>query len=599
MAYSTESTPIPEIREDKHGTSPAYLLKWTNTEITKTYVHSAAQLRSCIQENNSSNRHLLVVRGLPVDHGVALKEVTDIDASFIEAHAGRRSYRSLRARTNAAWAYYDYPELVRQSSAPNDGTQRTATYDLVGHPPTYMISAAGDSIMLCRASIWLSEKAHILYLDRATWEDPESGVSRRRYKAYTAEKMPNENGVSTITMQVNANGDVTPLGDEIPSLETLLYDSLQDGCSGREDLTKLLEELAIRKWDDFFEALSLSLTMGSAETTALFLQALSCLERNLDVSRRRHKMRQRSIDTRPDTYALPDVKSQSSTTEWEALLSRLNRQVQVLSHLTPVVSNAEMPVRRPSAGTNADAGFGISSAGGHGEKHDWRSRNNYNTTTVTSSTLDENQRSLNRVAYLGGVLLPFSVVSGILSIEEPYGPSNSQFWIFWAVTAPLTLITLGVIYADSIRKAQVWVEVAASGKSDSDTNSDLESYSISGRILTDVEQAVPITGRMTEPVTVSLVEGASRVEVDEGEGGGGVSGEPDIMVEKRWKNASAIDANVEAEWTKKKKWRKEELGWAGACATMFQVYKLKKGVPPRHLRHSYKRDGLLGRARTN
>ncbi|RWA06051.1 hypothetical protein EKO27_g9044 [Xylaria grammica] len=412
---------MPEISEGEEGGSLPCLLKWTDAEMTKTHVQGAAQLRSCIQENGSATRHLLVFHGLPVDCGAVLREAAGVDASFIEAHAVHRSS----------------PDARQQKPAPND---------LVGEPPTYtMASAAGDSVVLCRASMWLSEQAHILCLDRPTWDDPKSGVSRRRYKAYTIERMPNGDGISTITMQMDSNGNMTPLGDEIPSLEMMLYDSLQDGC---EDLVELLEELAISKWDDFFEALSLDLPRSSAETTALFSRAMGYLERNLDVSRRRHRIRQRGSDTRPDIYSFSDAKSQSTTTEWEALLSRLNRRVQLFGHLTATVLKAETP--------SADAGLGISSAGSRGEKHNCKPRNNnYSNTPAAPSPSDENQRSLNRVAYLGGVLLPFSVVSGILAIEDPYGPSDAQFWIFWAVTIPLTLLTLGVIYADSIRKVQV------------------------------------------------------------------------------------------------------------------------------------------------
>ncbi|KAI0427002.1 hypothetical protein F5Y09DRAFT_317255 [Xylaria sp. FL1042] len=631
MGYATESTPTPGTDAeggDGYGTSSAYLLKWTDTEIARTIIHSAAQLTSCIQEHSNSSRQLLVFHGLPVDLGVALKEAIDIDASFIEAHAGRRSYRPQKAKVKAAWAHYDYPELVYRSTVCNDGQQRTTSRDLVGEPPTYTASATGDSIMLCRASIWLSEKAQILFLDRAPWEDPNSEVSRGRYKAYAAEGMPDENGVSMVAMQIDPDGNVTALGDEIPSLETMLYENLRDTCSGHEDLLELLEELVLAKWDDFFEVLSVNLPVGSTETTALLSQALGCLERNLDVSRRWYKTRRRPVDAPLETQALLDAKPQPTTTEWEALLSRLSRRAQLLSHLTPTLA---VPSNyKASAQTNGDAGFGVLATGGYGGKCDCKSKknnnsgSNYYNSNGTPSTPGENQRALNRVAYLGGVLLPFSVVSGILAIEEPYGPGGSQFWIFWAVTVPLTLVTLGVIYADSIRKVQVWVEVtaAASGKSNS-SGSDTDSV-VSGRLpqqqqqqqqqrRTDVEQAVPRMSRFAEPRTfvefvdvgdvASEHEGGEGAETDEGEEGEEEGEpEPDMIVEKRWKNTPDAGED-EGQWARKKKkkmkWRKEELGWVGACATLFQVYKLKKGVPPKHLRHRDSRNGLPRRGRTN
>ncbi|KAI1351903.1 hypothetical protein F5Y01DRAFT_281488 [Xylaria sp. FL0043] len=627
--YSSESTPTPGPATeggDRHGTSSAYLLKWTDTEIAKTIIHSVTHLKSWIQEHSNSPRQLLVFHGLPVDYGVALKEVTDIDASFIEAHTGRRSYRPRKAKIKAAWVHFDYPELVYRSTVYDDGQQKTTSHDLVGEPPTYMASATGDSIMLCRASVWLSERAQILFLDRAPWEDPKSEVARGRYKAYTTEGIPDENGISMVTMQIDTDGNVRALGDEIPSLETMLYENLRDACSGHEDLLELLEELVITKWDDFFEALSVNLPVDSAETTALFSQALGCLERNLDVSRRWHKMRRRSVDTALETQTIIDTSPQPAATEWEALLSRLSRRAQLLRHLTPT---AAIPSKKPAcAQTNGDPGFGISS-GGCNCKCDCKPKKNNNrsggggnyynsngTPASSSTPADENQRALNRVAYLGGVLLPFSVVSGILAIEEPYGPGGPQFWIFWAVTVPLTLVTLGVIYADSIRKVQVWVEVttaSASGKSSSggsDTDSVLPGV-VPQRLQVDVEQAVPLANRIAQPrVFTEFVDvGDVASEREDGAADTDEEGEeeeeeeePDMIVEKRWKNTPTDAGEDGDQWARKKnnkmKWRKEELGWAGACATLFQLYKLKKGVPPRHLRHRDSRNGLPRRART-
>ncbi|KAI0466340.1 hypothetical protein F4859DRAFT_497802 [Xylaria cf. heliscus] len=588
--YSTESTPTRVTGaedEDRHDrisqkhqaapneTTPAYLLKWTDTEATKTRIDSVAQLRSCIREDRNSMRHLFIFHGLPVDYGMALQGALDIDPSFIEAHVGRRSYRPLR-RPKAAWAHHDYPELVCQSSI-LDSRRHEGTYrDLVGKPPTFLTSSSGDSVMLCRASIWLSEKAHILFLDRAPWVNSTSGVSRRRYKAWAAEKMPDEEGISTVTMQIDVNGNTTPLGDEIPDLETMLCDNLQDNCSSQEDVLVLLEELAINKWGDFFETLDTDQSVSLANSATLFSQMSGSLERNLDVSRRRHKIKPHSTEAPPDMYTPAESKLQSTTTtEWEALLSRLSRRVQLSSHLSPAHTHMKMLVPRPNAETDAVAGLG---ADGQSNDCDYRSRN-YNTGMNSAAPPDENQRSLNRVAYLGGVLLPFSIVSGILAIEEPFGPGNSQFWIFWAVTVPLVLLTLGVIYADSIRKAEVWIEVTAASSSGKSDPEDTDGLPGGIPTLPDVEQALPISGRLTEPVALSFVDD---------DAGNADAKEPNRIVEKRWRNSLAFNdtrpGHGEGHWAAKKRWRKEELGWMGAFATMFQLYKLKAGVPPERLR---------------
>jgi hypothetical protein len=260
-----------------------------------------------------------------------------------------------------------------------------------------------------------------------------SGVSRRRYKSYTSQGgIPDSNGISQLVMTIDADGTTTTLGEEIPSLETLLYENLRDGCDGgREDLVDFLEELMINQWSVFYETLEFDET-ESESTAPLFWQVLDCLERNLDGAMQKDKMRSHilyarlGIDIdRPDTHR----KLLSTTAEWEALLSRVSRRAQLLSHLRPV----EMPKQPPhDAELDVDVDGGTSS-GNRGEY------NNYNNPRTTTANLeDENKRSLNRVTYLGGVLLPFSVVSGILAISEPYGPGGPHFWILWAAAVPLT-----------------------------------------------------------------------------------------------------------------------------------------------------------------
>ncbi|KAF4441971.1 hypothetical protein FACUT_2378 [Fusarium acutatum] len=83
---------------------------------------------------------------------------------------------------------------------------------------------------------------------------------------------------------------------------------------------------------------------------------------------------------------------------------------------------------------------------------------------------DSNSRSLDRIAYLGGLLLPLTVVSGILSIESSYGPEGKSFWVFWLASGLSSLLAILIIYADHLRTLDVWMEVAASEILDLDHN---------------------------------------------------------------------------------------------------------------------------------
>ncbi|KAI1110021.1 hypothetical protein F5Y14DRAFT_430297 [Nemania sp. NC0429] len=632
---------------EREMNAPAHLLRWTgdDDDATRTNIHDAAQLRAQLQEEaegvHARPRHLFIFHGLPVAYGAVLREAGGVDAGFVAAHAGRRRYygpSSQTAGSVVAWAHFDYPELFVRRLAPapaastfderRRGGEDGDGDDLLGAAPAYATSGVGDGVAFCRASVWISGKGHVLLLDGAAWENAKAG-SAGRHRAYDGtEKTPDGNGVvPVVAAEIDAAGPRNAPGDETPSFETLLVDGLRGGCAGSddpEDLVEMIGEIAVRKWDEFFEALGVDWTFafgegGEAEVgiAAPFAQMLRCLERNLGVSRLRRGIGRRPVD------ASLDARSGALTMEWEALLSRLDRRAHLLRHLKPVVA-VSVPARRPSAETKpSTAGSGVGILSGVGAHDDdvrsYKSRKSayaYNADmTTAASAREESQRSLNRVAYLGGVLLPFTVVSGILAIQAPFGPGNPQFWIFWAVSVPLVLATLGIVYADSIRKVEVWVEVAAAASSTSDDAH--ENNNNAGRSeqvvlpIVDVEQGVagvPMS-RIFKPASLSPelefepstrfqgLRGLMRLgeeaeddvegeEEGEGEGGGeGIQGEQGTFIEKLWQTHAPRDTGSGPEFHRTrrgrgKKWRKEELGWMGAFATMFRVYKLKKGVRP-------------------
>jgi hypothetical protein len=152
---------------------------------------------------------------------------------------------------------------------------------------------------------------------------------------------------------------------------------------------------------------------------------------------------------------------------------------------------------------------------------------------------DANARSLDRIAYLGGLLLPLTVVSGILSIESSYGPEGSSFWVFWLASGLCSILALLVIYADHLRTLDVWMEVAASEILDLDHNKRFEAnrtprrreYHSSG----DPERG--------EAKLTTASDGGVYVVQHRGDG------------------------------TRGRMWRRRELGWAGAMKKMCGWYR--------------------------
>lgn len=69
-------------------------------------------------------------------------------------------------------------------------------------------------------------------------------------------------------------------------------------------------------------------------------------------------------------------------------------------------------------------------------------------------------RALDRISYLGGLLLPITVVSSVLAIEGDYGPEGNNFWVFWVASAVASVVAIGLIHVDQVRGVEVWREVA-------------------------------------------------------------------------------------------------------------------------------------------
>lgn len=194
-------------------------------------------------------------------------------------------------------------------------------------------------------------------------------------------------------------------GAEASSFEEDLWDALASvGGSGGVSVEETLGELVYGRWADFLAGLGLGPDRAQGPATSLW-RAMAALERNLDEARALARQG-RLLDA-------------VGPTAWGDLLQRLHARM----HLRPAAAP-----QQPRAPADAEAEL-------------------------------INERSLNRIAYLGGVLLPVTVVAGVLSIEGDYGPAGARFWVFWVAGLAASLAALLVIYADELRSLEVWLEV--------------------------------------------------------------------------------------------------------------------------------------------
>ncbi|KAK6955082.1 hypothetical protein Daesc_002712 [Daldinia eschscholtzii] len=533
-------------QEDLRG--PAYALEWTENQhrCSRRHFASAEKLRADIQGQGEApqrpepRRRLLVLHRLSVDYTRALTDLLDIDADFIDAHIGRLSYRPLVRRrkadgaaTRARFACFEYPELVSMPKGlPADVKRallaRSARVedddDIAREPPLYAISDE-KAVMFCRASLWKCAKADVLLLDR-------------------------------------------PVDDEIPSFESLLYSSLSEEWNGDPsndvDIRSLVQDLVVHQWSGFFDAVASNISSSAHQTTALYWQAQESLERNLNSA----ELHERLFETSGTTY--------SSKSDWESLLSRLNRHVTLLSHLAPIStqppnSNANTPsTSSPPLEKQPVYTRGVPPTELIPRRH--RTTRSGNGTVAADN---QNKHALDRVSYMGGILLPLSIVSSILSMSDPFSPTGPMFYVFWAVAVPLVFVAVLVIYADSIRKAEVWIEVASDSNSDSNSTNNTSASTTEEKPERDLEgQSDPYVGALGLTALGKGNENEGEEEEGEEEGVGSDSfDEPVMMVEKLFKDAGS------------RRWQKEQLGWGGACKTALRIYKLKKGRPPNWIRH--------------
>lgn len=139
---------------------------------------------------------------------------------------------------------------------------------------------------------------------------------------------------------------------------------------------------------------------------------------------------------------------------------------------------------------------------------------------------------------------------------DEFGPTGSKFWLFWAVAIPLSLLGILIIYADTVRKMEVWVEVKAD-----------EVVSISNGLPSrNVSLAAVHHGSVG--IVVDGEEG--KVVVDDESGGGqsttggrgrriGLVVDEEKMIRLE-ENGVVIERLPEGD----KAWKMEELGWLGA-----------------------------------
>ncbi|KFA50488.1 hypothetical protein S40293_03071 [Stachybotrys chartarum IBT 40293] len=364
----------------------------------------AALLSAAPSENQNK---LLLIRNIDGEATDILQTAAAMDPMFIEAHVTRTSYRPSGNRDGPGWWTWTYPALAKKRTMVQGPGLRRA--QRTGEAPSFSLGGGCDiSVCFHRASLWLSGTLPILLLEPAVHDNPAAPpISPQSPRNLVTHTIAVQNGCS------NAMSRHVVSDDEAFSLEDTLLERMQDDLP----VKNIVGEVILESWSGFIETLSPKTKWDGRKDDGLLWMVLRALEFNTDVTKHLTKR----------GAALDSV----SLDDWKDLTDRIQRRVQLHSLCVSLSSS------RAAAPSDVPAD------------------------DLSYSDKDPNERSLDRIAYLGGILLPVTVVSSVLSIEGIYGPEGQHFWVFWVASIVLSVIALIVIYVDQVRTLHVWVEVAA------------------------------------------------------------------------------------------------------------------------------------------
>ncbi|CAK7262635.1 hypothetical protein SEPCBS119000_000059 [Sporothrix epigloea] len=420
----------------------------------------------------------------------------DIDPAFLAAHTAGRRYRPrvrpwrLDAGKNTTYSSvcYTYPQTLTvtvsdpfpsTSSRETDEKERRAGTRTETGPDVPI--AGTDCGKRPARSRTVSEKAPAPDASSAASDyfDRENYTSRKGSFSSNIEVMD-----SSVAMFCRASLWTSPRADVLlldrdlspTSLEEAFFDALNDISVDStlstvpefraRFLADTLSGLAYDQWLDFTDTLSFDRrdSRQSKLNKKLLLDMAQRLEQNLEASRAYEKQ---AIDNhRAAIVTNPD--------DWRALLSRLQRIVTLLPLQAQQTSVAatdmdtakfrvadtsynihRVPpggIRRLVAQPASETAVDLKNGGIRRSLA--RISNARHQTSISAKSAEHN--ALKRITYMGGILLPFSIIAGVLSMSDPFGPGDRMFWVYWVITLPITALTLVIIYADEIRRSYIW-----------------------------------------------------------------------------------------------------------------------------------------------
>ena len=335
-----------------------------------------------------------------------------------------------------------------------------------------------------RVSLWASSALTLLLVNRTEPMRSVTKPPRLQHQDAATRKRSSSRRYGTVDSRRSVSSSRPPPPPYVPlTLDADMYELLGSRRPEQQQVEDVIGEAVYERWLDYTDNLTSSKSRTDEATGP---QALRLLEKNQDFSRYLEK-KKRSMET-------------PNHADWTDLIARVQRR------LVSSPSSSRQPGQQ-------------------------NRQENLSQDSKDGDTL--NKRALDRISYLGGLLLPINVVSGILAIEGDFGPEGNNFWVFWLTSAVTSAIAIAIIYIDQVRTLQVWIEVAAD----------------------------------------AMMEASEEEDDDDGEGHNSDDDSKRRQGGKKDPGGVVVQRLADGELVKA--WRKKELGWGGAMKKVSGYYRLR------------------------
>ncbi|KAJ4387755.1 hypothetical protein N0V93_008356 [Gnomoniopsis smithogilvyi] len=478
----------------KKGSSRCEILTWAEKKAKyelKTLATSTAlqeELEKAIAANSASKstasdgstsagvselhqKPVVILHGLRHDFiRVLLGKTLGIAPSFLEAHAGRRGYwphsrRGTGAGHESSFTNLIYPELVEAGSSFHqslasilkfgDGqleghstTSDMDEVDLLDGPILKSLSEGLESIdelgvALCRLSFWVGDLVDVIFLERQVWEDDRVSFKKAKMTKHSVTKQPAFKVNREIGRMEKPWEVILQEGNEAPSLRELIGETLDfETCTDRAiPLGQVLKELLHEHWLRLFDVLVMDETWSATCLASLQKHAES---NELLVG---ETFRRTPITTSDLEFGTVGVGN------WKAIAKTLMRMFCMTATAIETTRGGDSSINGGfSSESDVDDESSVSQSSAIKMKL-------FDADAAVASAGRRSEQALDRVTYIGAILLPVSIVSGMLSMSESFQPGARLFWVFWAISIPLIAVTVLVILVDKERVTEVWASI--------------------------------------------------------------------------------------------------------------------------------------------